>query len=133
MRVTTSSTAASSLRAKVCSSSEKSWAAMVLVGGRGGGVRLRAQRSGCGRLGCGSLARGLRGAQDRGKLLLVRLRVAQGGILINAAYCVLAQRLKCAARPRRVLLVPYYTLALLGLLPKTTKNNKNDAYSRLRG
>ena len=28
-----------------------------------------------------------------------------------------------------LLLVPYYTLALLGL----AKNNKNDAYSRLRG
>ena len=56
------------------------------------------------------------------------LRVAQGGILINAGCSVLAQRLKCAARPRRVLLVPYYTLALLGL-----GLDKNDAYSRLRG
>ena len=82
--------------------------------------------------GCGSGA-GLAGAQDRGKLLLRRLRDAQGGILINAAYCVLAQRLKCAARPRRVLLVPYYTLALLGLNLGLAKNNKNDAYSRLRG
>ena len=62
-------------------------------------------------------------------MIVVQLRVAQGGILINAGCSVLAQRLKCAARPRRVLLVPYYTLALLGL----AKNNKNDAYSRLRG
>ena len=79
------------------------------------------------------LARGLRGAQDRGRLIVVQLRVAQGGILINAGCSVLAQRLKCAARPRRVLLVPYYTLALLGLNLGLAKNNKNDAYSRLRG
>ena len=68
-------------------------------------------------------------AQDRVRLVLVRLRVAQGGILINARNSVLAQRLKCAAAAALVLLVPYDTLALLGL----AKNNKNDAYSRLRG
>ena len=70
------------------------------------------------------LARGLRGAQDRGKLLLVRLRVAQGGILINAGCSVLAQRLNLGRAAAAVLLVSYDTLALLGLGKKMRKPHK---------
>ena len=66
--------------------------------------------------------RGLAGAQDRGKLLLVRLRVARGGILINARNSTLAQRLNVPrARRPAVLLVPYYTLVLMGLGVKGTR------------
>ena len=58
------------------------------------------------------------------RLVLVRLRVAQGGILIDAGYSVLAQRPK-VPRARLVSLVPYYALALA--LPK---RRQKDAYSR---
>ena len=58
----------------------------------------------------GLWAQGLRGAQDRGRLIVVQLRVAQGGILIDAGYSVLAQRPKCRAAGGW-LLVSYGTLA----------------------
>ena len=63
-------------------------------------------------------------AQDRGRLIVVQLRVAQGGILINAGCSVLAQRLNLGRAAAAVLLVSYDTLALLGLGKKMRKPHK---------
>ena len=49
------------------------------------------------------------------------LRVAQGGILINAGCSVLAQRLNVPRACLPVLLVPYGTLAVMGLAKTTQK------------